>query len=267
MEADAAGAAAEARPSAAPADDAAPRPLRILSWNVAALKALAGKENPPLTWMAGKLAELGSPDIVCLQEHKLARDALTTDVAVVDGYFAFFAHAKTSDAYSGVVTYVKAGVRVLAASAGVGCCAYCTSSRGSSSSSSSSSSGKGGGGQACPFACERFRDLWEEAVRGGRRSEKAATAADEGGDGAAEQHEEEAEALLQQLDAEGRAVLTDQGAFILINLYCPFNNPDDPSRAKYKHNFNVAVRTRCEALRAAGRAVVRDRVLLLVAID
>lgn len=142
-----------------------------------------------------------------------------------------------------MVTYVKAGVKVLAAAASVGCCAFAAPPAAEDSA-----------GSSCPFECARFRALWEAAVlsRGG--------ATEEGSDGSSIKSSssgaEEPRALLQALDAEGRCVMTDHGAFVLVNTYCPFNNPDDPSRESFKHNWNVALSLRCEALAAAGRAVV-----------
>lgn len=219
----------------------------------------------------------GSPDLACFQEHKISQGSLTVDVAVVEGYNAFFAHAKTASAYSGVVTYARSDLRVVAAAANVGCCAFPAragvgNGNGNEDAGEGTAGSKGGGG-GCPFECERFRLLWEAAVsrrqrrrRGGRGEEQGgqgqeqlgpeAEAVDDEDEEDAEEEEQDPRALLQALDAEGRAVMTDHGAFVLVNTYCPFNNPDEPSRKAIKHNWNVALRLRCEALRAGGRAVV-----------
>lgn len=98
--------------------------LSILSWNVAALKALAKQTPPPLNWLRAKLEELGAPSLVCLQEHKVARDALTVDVAMVDGYFAFLAYpAKASAAYR---CYVQGNARLDERWQTVPRCEHCT---------------------------------------------------------------------------------------------------------------------------------------------
>ena len=65
------------------------------------------------------------------------------------------------------------------------------------------------------------------------------------------------------LDREGRCVLTDHGAFVLINVYVP-NAGDhnrDPQlnrpRLPFKLRFLRALRRKCDALVEAGREVGR----------
>lgn len=145
-----------------------------------------------------------------------------------------------------MVTYVKAGVKVLAAAASVGCCAF-----------AAPQAAEDRAGSSCPFECARFRTLWEAAVLSrGKATEEEGAGSSGSNNISSSNGAEEPRALLQALDAEGRCVMTDHGAFVLVNTYCPFNNPDDPSREAFKHNWNVALRLRCEALAAAGRAVV-----------
>ena len=50
--------------------------------------------------------------------------------------------------------------------------------------------------------------------------------------------------------------MTDHGAFVLINTYCPRYDEDNPSRGTYKQLYNRTLLMRCEALHAAGRQVV-----------
>lgn len=55
-------------------------------------------------------------------------------------------------------------------------------------------------------------------------------------------------------DKEGRVVMTDHAAFVLINVYAPFNG--QPGRARFKRAFNAALTARVQSLSAAGREVV-----------
>lgn len=66
-----------------------------------------------------------------------------------------------------------------------------------------------------------------------------------------------------ELDAEGRALLTDHGSFVLLNVYCPAHScPVDGAEAKhaarlaFKFQFHLAVTARVRALRRNGRSVV-----------
>ncbi|KAI5801692.1 ap endonuclease, partial [Peziza echinospora] len=57
-----------------------------------------------------------------------------------------------------------------------------------------------------------------------------------------------------QLDSEGRAVVLDIGAFVLIGTYSPANR--DSSRDEFRHEFVRALLQRCRNLVAMGRRVV-----------
>lgn len=272
--------------------------VTILSWNVAALRSLAkdkyvvGRSN----WLRLKLVELGEPACVCLQETKVPHDMLTEDVAILEGYHAFFSRCRRGaahgGAYSGVVTYVKKEMRVEAAVAGLICCSY-ISKRGFNDLPSTAE------GKRCPFACADFREAWEAVVcklddcnlDDQRRGveDRAATAAtvgcgEAGGEGCRRgkefggdtrkgvvalkddynektgpTSEELVEAtspldLLRSMDKEGRVVMTDHAAFVLINVYAPFNSR--PARARFKKAFNAALKARVQTLSAAGRQVV-----------
>eukprot|EP00624_Nannochloropsis_granulata_P007135 evm.model.NODE_6492_length_31877_cov_22.786146.13 len=269
--------------------------VTILSWNVAALRSLAKDKNAVgrSNWLRLKLVELGEPACVCLQETKVPHDMLTEDVAILEGYHAFFSRcqrdAAHGGAYSGVVTYVRKEMRVEAAVAGLICCSY-ISKRGFNDLPST------GEGKKCPFACADFREAWEAAVcklddQRRKDQEREATEATfgcrrTGGEGrgrggeiggdtrkrvvvqtgdcnhnekAGPTSEELVEAtspldLLRSMDKEGRVVMTDHAAFVLINVYAPFNSR--PARARFKKAFNAALTARVQTLSAAGRQVV-----------
>ena len=57
------------------------------------------------------------------------------------------------------------------------------------------------------------------------------------------------------VDSEGRALLTDHGAFVLLNLYCPASGRE-VERKGYKRRFHEAVSVRCANLRQRGRQVL-----------
>lgn len=273
--------------------------VTILSWNVAALRALLGKDKNAAgrsNWLRLKL--LGEPTIICFQETKIPRDMLSEDVAILEGYNAFFSHAQRGvaqgAAYSGVVTYVRKELRVEAAVAGLVCCSY-MSKKGVNDLPSTAE------GKACPFACTAFRAAWEEAVcaldehelEEERRKDEESAAAEaafgggkaggEGGGGREgidgdtwkemmgkngdDDDKEEAgltyeelvkatnpEDLLRMMDKEGRVVMTDHAAFVLINVYAPFNGQH--GRARFKRAFNAALTARVQTLSAAGRHLV-----------
>lgn len=65
---------------------------------------------------------------------------------------------------------------------------------------------------------------------------------------------------LTALDAEGRAVLTEHicgeeegGRVVVVNVYCPRVDSDNPSRLDYKLRFYAALQERCIALERAGK--------------
>lgn len=62
------------------------------------------------------------------------------------------------------------------------------------------------------------------------------------------------DAAAASYDNEGRAIETDHGSFVLINVYAP--NASNPTRAAAKAAFLTALRRRADALLAAGRRVV-----------
>src|SRR5690606_7388580 len=76
------------------------RTLKLVSWNVNGLRAVAKKGF--LDWFRSEDA-----DIVCLQETKAAPEQLSDELAAIPGYQAFFSSSKLKKGYSGVVTYTR----------------------------------------------------------------------------------------------------------------------------------------------------------------
>nr|CCA15278.1 DNA(apurinic or apyrimidinic site) lyase putative [Albugo laibachii Nc14] len=60
--------------------------------------------------------------------------------------------------------------------------------------------------------------------------------------------------MLSELESEGRSVITDHGAFILINVYCPAIRNEE--RLEYKIAFHELLTRRIQTLRKASKRVV-----------
>lgn len=60
---------------------------------------------------------------------------------------------------------------------------------------------------------------------------------------------------LEPFDNEGRTVITDHGAFVLVGCYFP-NSQREHARLPFKLDYNAAIMAECERLRAEGREVV-----------
>lgn len=60
---------------------------------------------------------------------------------------------------------------------------------------------------------------------------------------------------IERFDNEGRIIVTDHGAFVLLNIYFP-NGGSGPERLQYKMEFYEAFRAYVDQLRAEGREVV-----------
>ena len=75
--------------------------MKIISWNTNGLRATVkqGFFEP--------LFKKYSPDIICLQETKVAPEQLAPEVREVAGYHSFFSHSKNKKGYSGVAIYSK----------------------------------------------------------------------------------------------------------------------------------------------------------------
>jgi exodeoxyribonuclease-3 len=74
--------------------------MKIISWNVNGLRAVAKKEN----W--NEILKL-SPDILAIQETKATPDQLPENVQNIKGYHSFFDSSKIRKGYSGVAVYSK----------------------------------------------------------------------------------------------------------------------------------------------------------------
>lgn len=60
--------------------------------------------------------------------------------------------------------------------------------------------------------------------------------------------------LVNELESEGRCVITDHQAFVVVNLYCPMVRNSE--RLEFKLAFHQLVQDRVKALQAAKRRVI-----------
>ncbi|MCK9555169.1 exodeoxyribonuclease III [bacterium] len=84
--------------------------MRIYSWNVNGLRAVAGKGFKK--WFLSE-----KPDILCLQETKADISQLPGDITGIEGY-EFYAASSEKKGYSGVAVYTK--IRPLSVKTGIG---------------------------------------------------------------------------------------------------------------------------------------------------
>ncbi|KAJ5555550.1 Endonuclease/exonuclease/phosphatase [Penicillium sp. DV-2018c] len=167
-------------------------------------------------------------DIVVLQETKIQRKDLRDDMVLVPGW----------DCYSGVVIYTRN--------------ATCSPIRAE----------EGITGVLCaPKSTVSFRDLPEEQQIGGYPTIdqlSKPTVVSEGSDSEEEQDNvssiSDARTDAATIDSEGRCVILEFPAFVLIGVYCPANR--DESRDNYRMDFLNALDSRVRNLTAIGKRVV-----------
>ncbi|KAL2758408.1 hypothetical protein ACRALDRAFT_1040452 [Sodiomyces alcalophilus JCM 7366] len=154
-------------------------------------------------------------DIVIMQETKIQRKDLRDDMVLVPGWDVFFSLPKHKKGYSGVAIYTR------------------------SSKCSPVRAEEGITGDLCPpNSSTKYRDLPEAQQIGGYPRPG--------------QLSDEVDAAL--LDSEGRCVILEFPAFVLIGTYCPANR--DSSRDGFRIGFLTALDARVRNLVAAGKQVV-----------
>lgn len=173
-----------------------------------------GLRTTPLNPTLGSL----SSDIICIQETKIsgASDPHLESLALISGHTSYFSIPKISG-YSGVATYTNSRATPIAAGEGL-------------------TSDAGGAAIATPLPTSSAGDAnddSQEFVSPGTGYTKE---------------------TLDMIIEEGRCVITDHGAFVLLNLYIPALTA--LTRLPFKHSVLCALRAKVEALRAAGRAVI-----------
>ncbi|KAK6445838.1 AP endonuclease 2 [Trichoderma asperellum] len=160
-------------------------------------------------------AHFPEADIVVMQETKIQRKDLTDDMVLVPGWDVYFSLPKHKKGYSGVAIYTRNAT-----------CAPIRAEEGIL-------------GVLCPpRSSTQFRNLPKDQQIGGYpRPEQLSGNIDE---------------LL--LDSEGRCVIIEFPAFVLLGVYSPANR--DESRVEFRMEFLQALDARVRNLISEGKQVV-----------
>ncbi|KAF9145999.1 Class II abasic (AP) endonuclease [Mortierella sp. GBA39] len=218
--------------------------MKFMTWNVNGIRTLT-QYHPYCDDLHKNYKEildyLGA-DIICLQETKISRSKLDTDIALVPGYDSYWSFHRTKSGYSGVVIYIKDHIKLLGAEEGI--------------------SGVLSGYIPAP------------ALTVTNRSSEPDDPVDFGGDGddddkhlsgstnemgvrrqlSFEQTVAETMTQFPELDNEGRGLILDFGFFVLFNLYCP--NETDDQRRPFKMAYYHLLEARVRDLIARGKEVI-----------
>ncbi|KAI2786636.1 hypothetical protein POX_g09024 [Penicillium oxalicum] len=172
-------------------------------------------------------------DIVVFQETKIQRKDLRDDMVLVPGWDCYFSLPKVKKGYSGVVIYTRNAT-----------CAPIRAEEGII------------GALCAPNSTTPFRELPEDQQIGGyptleqlRAPEAIDSEADE--EDTSKAPEEQIDPAV--LDSEGRCVVLEFPAFVLIGVYCPANR--DESRDMFRLSFLNALDARVRNLVAMGKRV------------
>ncbi|RKU41997.1 Class II abasic (AP) endonuclease, variant 2 [Coniochaeta pulveracea] len=154
-------------------------------------------------------------DIVVMQEAKIQRKDLRDDMVLVPGWDVYFSLPKYKKGYSGVAIYTR----------NAKCCPIRAE--------------EGITGVLCPpNSSTRFRDLPEDQQIGGYpRPGQLSGSVDEA-----------------TLDSEGRCVILEFPAFVLIGVYSPATR--DETRTEFRLGFHEAMDARVRNLVAMGKQVI-----------
>ncbi|KAM7208975.1 Endonuclease/exonuclease/phosphatase [Naviculisporaceae sp. PSN 640] len=188
--------------------------LRITTWNV------NGIRNPfsYQPWRESRtfqaMFDTLEADIVVMQETKIQRKDLQDDMVLVPGWDVFFSLPKYKKGYSGVAIYTRSSK----------CCPIRAE--------------EGITGILCPpSSSTRYRDLQPENQIGGYpRPGQLSSELDEA-----------------VLDSEGRCVILEFPAFVLIGVYSPATRDD--TRTEFRESFQEALDVRVRNLVAMGKEV------------
>ncbi|KAK4183208.1 Endonuclease/exonuclease/phosphatase [Podospora australis] len=188
-------------------------PLRITTWN--------GMQTNPFSYQPWResrtfqaMFDTLEADIVVMQETKIQRKDLKDDMVLVPGWDVYFSLPKYKKGYSGVAIYTR------------------------SSKCSPIRAEEGITGVLCPpNSSTKFKDLPEDQQVGGYpKPGQLSEAVDSA-----------------TLDSEGRCVVLEFPAFVLIGVYSPANR--DESRDEFRQAYIDAIDIRVRNLIAMGKQV------------
>ncbi|KAH8686052.1 DNA lyase [Tricladium varicosporioides] len=189
--------------------------LRITTWNVNGIRNPFSYQPWRQERTFAAMFEILEADIVVMQETKIQRKDLQDDMVLVPGWDVFFSLPKHKKGYSGVAIYTRNSI-----------CAPIRAEEGIT------------GILTPPNSTTSFRDLPEDQQIGGYPL--GSQLQDSGVDPAT-------------LDSEGRCVILEFPAFVLIGTYCPANR--DESRDEFRIGFLNALDFRVRNLIAMGKRV------------
>ncbi|KAF9888441.1 Class II abasic (AP) endonuclease [Aspergillus nanangensis] len=189
--------------------------FRITTWNVNGIRNPFSYEP----WRGNRTFEamfdILEADIVVFQETKIQRKDLRDDMVLVPGWDCYFSLPRVKKGYSGVVIYTRNAT-----------CAPIRAEEGLT-------------GVLCPpNSSVSFRDLPEDQQIGGYPTIEQLS---------------QLEIDAANLDSEGRCVILEFPAFVLLGLYCPANR--DESRDSFRQNFLDIMDARVRNLVAMGKKV------------
>ncbi|RHZ70534.1 hypothetical protein CDV55_106229 [Aspergillus turcosus] len=189
--------------------------FRITTWNVNGIRNPFSYEP----WRGNRTFEsmfdILEADIVVFQETKIQRKDLRDDMVLVPGWDCYFSLPKAKKGYSGVVIYTRNAT----------CCPIRAE--------------EGLTGVLCPpNSSVSFRDLPEDQQIGGYPTIEQLS---------------ELEIDAATLDSEGRCVILEFPAFVLLGIYSPANR--DESRDNFRHSFIDLMDARIRNLVAMGKRV------------
>ncbi|KAK3904985.1 Endonuclease/exonuclease/phosphatase [Staphylotrichum tortipilum] len=189
-------------------------PLRITTWNVNGIRNPFGYQPWREHRTFQAMFDILEADIVVMQETKIQRKDLRDDMVLVPGWDVFFSLPKHKKGYSGVAIYSRSSK----------CCPIRAE--------------EGITGILCPpNSSTKFRDLPADQQIGGYPTPRQLSdAIDE-----------------QTLDSEGRCVILEFPAFVLIGLYSPATR--DETRTEFREAYQDAIDVRVRNLVAMGKQV------------
>jgi AP endonuclease-2 len=190
--------------------------LRITTWNVNGIRNPFGYQPWRDKRTFEGMFEILEADIVVFQETKIQRKDLRDDMVLVPGWDCYWSLPKHKKGYSGVVIYTRNAT-----------CAPIRAEEGIT------------GILTPPNRETCFRDLPDEEQIGGYPTAEQLI---------------ESDIDLVELDSEGRCVMLEFPAFVLIGTYCPAER--DETRTSFRSGFLHVLDSRIRNLTALGKRVV-----------
>ncbi|EOO01346.1 putative dna-(apurinic or apyrimidinic site) lyase 2 protein [Phaeoacremonium minimum UCRPA7] len=189
--------------------------LRITTWNVNGIRNPFGYQPWNQTRTFQAMFDILEADIVVMQETKIQRKDLRDDMVLVPGWDVYFSLPKHKKGYSGVAIYTR------------------------NSKCSPIRAEEGITGVLCPpNSTTKFRDLPPDQQIGGYpEPNQLSSGLDEA-----------------TLDSEGRCVVLEFPAFVLIGVYSPATR--DETRTEFRLGFIDAMDARVRNLVAMGKQVI-----------